>query len=181
MMSQEDDDDDRVQPRYNLRSRANLSNHAIDPTLIPGIKINSPERRYAHGYTAANHALQLWQLSTTMQKNFPDENFASAVLEDETGKSLEFHHLIKIDKYRTILMKSFANELGRLAQVFVVSKGPILSTSSPSATFLRAKLSRMVELFAHISPKRMKNTARALLSAATSLYACLMSAPRRLT
>ena len=123
MMSQEDDDDDLVHPRYNLRSRANLSNHAIDPTLIPGIKINSPERRYAHGYTAANHALQLWQLNTTMQKNFPNENFASAVLYDETGKSLEFRHLIKLDKYRTIWMKIFANELGRPAQVIRDIKG----------------------------------------------------------
>ena len=51
-----------------------------------------------------------------MQKNFPDENFASAVIDDETGKSLKFRHLIKLDKYRTIWMKSFANELGRLAQ-----------------------------------------------------------------
>ena len=96
MMSQEDDDDDLVKPRYNLRSRANLSNHAIDPTPIPGIKIVSPERRYAHGYTVANHALQLWQLSTTMQKNFPNKDFAGAVLDNETGKSLEFRHLIKL-------------------------------------------------------------------------------------
>ena len=102
MMSQEDDNNNLVQPRYNLRMRANLSNQAIDPTLIPGIKIDSPERRYAHGYTAANHALQLWQLNTTMQKNFPNKNFASAVLDNETGKSLEFRHLIKLDKYRTI-------------------------------------------------------------------------------
>ena len=55
-------------------------------------------------------------LSTTLQKHFPSENFACAILDEETGKSLEFRQLIKLDKYRAIWMKSFANELGRLAQ-----------------------------------------------------------------
>ena len=51
-----------------------------------------------------------------MHTNFPDEGFYGAIINDETGKSLEFCHLIKIDKYRNIWMKSFANELGCLAQ-----------------------------------------------------------------
>jgi hypothetical protein len=51
-----------------------------------------------------------------MQENFPTENFACAILDEETGRSLEFRHLIKLDKYRDIWMHSFANELGRLAQ-----------------------------------------------------------------
>ena len=50
-----------------------------------------------------------------MKTNFPKE-FAGAVIDKETGNSLEFRHLIKLEKYRTIWMKSFANELGRLAQ-----------------------------------------------------------------
>ena len=66
--------------------------------------------------SAANHALQLWQLHTTIATNFPQENFAHAIIDEETGKSLEFRHLIKLDKYRDIWMKSFANELCRLAQ-----------------------------------------------------------------
>ena len=46
----------------------------------------------------------------------PHEIFSGAILDDETGKYLEFCHLIKLDKYRFIWMKSFSNELGRLTQ-----------------------------------------------------------------
>ena len=46
----------------------------------------------------------------------PHENFSGAILDDETGKYLEFCHLIKLDKYQDIWTKSFSNELGRLAQ-----------------------------------------------------------------
>ena len=58
----------------------------------------------------------MWQLQVTMHANFPNEGFARAIINDETGKSLEFRHLIKMDKYFDIWMKSFANELGCLAQ-----------------------------------------------------------------
>ena len=51
-----------------------------------------------------------------MHANLPNKGFSGAIIENETGKSLEFCHLIKMDKYRNIWMKSFANELGRLAQ-----------------------------------------------------------------
>jgi hypothetical protein len=109
-ISQEDaDDDEPPQPRYNLRTRTNLVNSQIDPTI-------KPTDKYIRGFAAANPALQLNQLARTMQGNFPTENFACAILDEETGQSLEFRHLIKLDKYRDIWMKSFANELGRLAQ-----------------------------------------------------------------
>ena len=105
-------------PRYNLRSRQNLVNDVnsnINPGLIPAIHVNRPQRKLAHGYGAANHALQLFQLGATMKTNFPKE-FAGAIIDEATGNSLEFRHLIKLEKYRAIWMKSFANELGRLAQ-----------------------------------------------------------------
>ena len=51
-----------------------------------------------------------------MYENLPDERFDRAIIDNETGKSLEFCHLIKMGKYRDIWMKSFANELGFLAQ-----------------------------------------------------------------
>jgi hypothetical protein len=134
IISQYADDEEPIPPRYNLRSQPNLvnsvlspeiiklrskaisTNHDIDPSLIPGINIFKSENKYTRGFAAANHALQLWQLHTTMATNFPDENFAHAIIDEETGKALEFRHLIKLDKYREIWMKSFANELGRLAQ-----------------------------------------------------------------
>ena len=51
-----------------------------------------------------------------MHANFPNEGFVGAIIDNEAGKSLEFRHLIKMDKYRNIWVKSFANELGRLPQ-----------------------------------------------------------------
>jgi len=37
-------------------------------------------------------------------------------VDEETGKSLEYRHLMKMEKYRDVWATSFANELGRLAQ-----------------------------------------------------------------
>ena len=51
-----------------------------------------------------------------MASNFPNENYAHAILDEETGQALEFRDLIKHDKYRDVYMKSFGNELGHLAQ-----------------------------------------------------------------
>jgi hypothetical protein len=50
-----------------------------------------------------------------MKANFPEE-FADAVINKNTGKLLEFWHLVNLDKYRNIWMKIFANKLGRLVQ-----------------------------------------------------------------
>ena len=105
-----------MSPCYNLRRHPNLFNAMIDPTIIPGIHIKIPEYKYANSLTAANHALQLWQLQLTMNEKPPDEKFAGTILDGKNRKSLDFCHLIKLDKYRFIWMKSFSNELGRLTQ-----------------------------------------------------------------
>ena len=113
----QDDEDEPIQPRYNLRNRAHLINSQIDESLVPAIDLFKPTQKYTRGLAAANHALQLTQLARTAAQ--PDdlvEDFAFAILDEETGKTLEFRQLIKLDKYRDIWMHSFANELGRLAQ-----------------------------------------------------------------
>ena len=51
-----------------------------------------------------------------MNANFPKEGFVGAIIDYETGKSLELRNLINMDKYRDIWVKSFANELCQLAQ-----------------------------------------------------------------
>ena len=51
-----------------------------------------------------------------IKEKFPNKTFTGAILDDETGKPLELRHLIKLNKYRTIWVKSFANEIGRLVQ-----------------------------------------------------------------
>ena len=85
-----------------LQSRVAIRNYDIDPSIIPSIKVKIPQRKYAQDCGAANHALHLWQLQATMHANFPNEGFARAIIDYETGKSLEFCHLIKMDKYRDI-------------------------------------------------------------------------------
>ena len=110
----QDDYDEPEQPRYNLRNRALLVNSQIEASLIPSTNIFKPTQKYTRGFSAANHALQLSQLPT--HANFPTENYACAVLDEDTGETLEFRQLIKLDKYRDIWMHSFANELGRLSQ-----------------------------------------------------------------
>jgi hypothetical protein len=39
---------------------------------------------------------------------------ASAILDEETGKLLEYHHLMKHPKYKDVWMKSFGTETCRL-------------------------------------------------------------------
>ena len=44
----------------------------------------------------------MYILTATLQRHFPSEKFACAILDEETGKLLEFCQLIKLDKYRAI-------------------------------------------------------------------------------
>ena len=112
------DDDEPIAAGYNLRSRTrNIINAQIDPSIIPPTNVLRGAHKYTRGFAAANHALQVYQLARSMHdRNSLPENFANAILDEETGRSLEFRQLIKLDKYRDIWMHSFANELGRLAQ-----------------------------------------------------------------
>ena len=41
---------------------------------------------------------------------------ANLIIDEETGDSLEYRHLIKCDKYKNTRVQYFADELGRLAQ-----------------------------------------------------------------
>ena len=63
-------------------------------------------------------------------------DFAGAVLDNETGKLLEYRHLIKRPKYKKDWGYSFGNEIRRLAQgmtgrntgtdtIFFIHKGEI--------------------------------------------------------
>ena len=70
---------------------------------------------FTRGYCQSNELLQLnhWAWSRLAQS---DSLFVSAIIDDETGKSLEYRQLIQIDRYKKIRGRSYANELGRLAQ-----------------------------------------------------------------
>ena len=52
-------------------------------------------------------------------RKFPKKMFskmAVAVLDGDTGKLMEYRHLMKNPKYKKIWGRSFRNEVGRLAQ-----------------------------------------------------------------
>ena len=68
-----------------------------------------------------------------MYANLPNKGFDGAIIDYETGKYLEFCHLIKMEKYRDIWMKSFTNELGRLAQGICDVPGTDIIDSIPHA------------------------------------------------
>lgn len=56
------------------------------------------------------------QETNTMSAAFKTILMVSAIVDEDTGESLEYCNLIKQEKYSDIWMKSFANELGWLAQ-----------------------------------------------------------------
>ena len=79
----------------------NATNNNITQDIIPAIHINHKQHKLARGFVAANRALQLFQLHSTMKANLPEE-LVGVVIDNTTGDSLEFCHLIKQDKYRGI-------------------------------------------------------------------------------
>ena len=62
-----------------------------DTTTIPDLAINM-QQKLERGLGQANEILQLGELAHAMY-------FAGAIVDDETGKALEYCDLIKIDKY----------------------------------------------------------------------------------
>jgi len=122
--NEEDDDDSSViLPRYNLRS-SNFEVNAtevqqqkweVDPDIIPDfvIREGGPSRR---GLSGANELLQLtawaWERMRVIDMNM----FAGAIIDEETGRSLEYRQLIQIEKYKKVWYKAYANELGRLTK-----------------------------------------------------------------
>ena len=118
-----------------LRSCVTISNYDIDPAIIPSINVKIPQPKYAQGYGTANHALQLWQLQTTMHANLSNEGFSGAIIDNENGKSLEFCHLIKMDKYRDIWMKKFPMNLVAWHKSSVMCRAPTPLTAFPILMF----------------------------------------------
>ena len=105
----EDEDDIPPAPRYNLRSKyinATVLNAVatttkqhqleINPDIIPTLVVK-PIARLTKGYGRANELLQLshWAWSRLSET---DTFYANAIIDKETGKSLEYRQLIKIDK-----------------------------------------------------------------------------------
>ena len=72
---------------------------------IPALTIKS---RGARGLGGANMHLQLDEWAY-------DKYFENEIIDEETGKFLEYRDLVKMEKYQDTWNTSIANEVGRLA------------------------------------------------------------------
>ena len=59
------------------------------------------------------------------------KHFASAIIDNITGKAMKYRNLIKSEKHRVIWEQSLANEFERLAQGICDIKGPYTITFIP--------------------------------------------------
>ena len=90
-----------------------IAEHVLTATQLPPPSTTTPTRR--QGYALAAHLLhhnEHHSAETTA------EHFIGAVLDDDTGAALEYQHLIKSEKYRSIWVHSFANELGDCSRAY---------------------------------------------------------------
>ena len=96
--------------RYPLRSHDFLAANVtaaeqkgleVDPDVIPHLVVK-PIARCTRGLARANELLQLqsWAWERLAKT---DGLFVGAVIDKETGKSLEYRQLMKIEKYNSIL------------------------------------------------------------------------------
>jgi hypothetical protein len=90
-------------PRYNTRARSRQHSVNQDHTLT--------SRIFRPISLTNNQTIALPFKQAT--QNMPMEN---SVINEETGSSLEFHHLIQNYSTFTVWNKAAANEFGRLAQ-----------------------------------------------------------------
>eukprot|EP01082_Thalassiosira_pseudonana_P004270 g3915.t1 g3915 contig14:1435-2889(-) len=95
------------------------SPHAIpfnDDELDASTSSGTEELPLPQRYDLQSQARHIIQSAIDDGQGIPNDHFAFAVIDEETGKSLEYKDLMKLDKYKRIWSTSFANELGRLTQ-----------------------------------------------------------------
>ena len=85
------------------------------PNLIPfephEVPSDEPRR-----YNLRSQARHIIQSALDEGLVIPKDHLAFAVIDEETGKALEYRDLIKLEKYKNVWEMSYANELGRLTQ-----------------------------------------------------------------
>ena len=65
----------------------------------------------------ARHSIfAMFPRANTPETGIPATQMANAVIDPHTGKTLEYRHLMAEEKSKRLWTRSFANELGRLAQ-----------------------------------------------------------------
>ena len=80
---------------------------AHEKASMPDLTIK--DKKIRRGWASANLDLQMKEWAF-------QEQFAGAIINDKTGKKLEYRDLMKRPELRERWYKSLANKLGRLAQ-----------------------------------------------------------------
>ena len=100
-----------LQPRYSLRSRANIIANSViieEPTNVTNF---NPARKL--GKPPVTEKNKLWPQDPNQ---YVPPYLANAIVCPDTGKELEYRHLIKSEKHKKVWSASFAKELQQLAQ-----------------------------------------------------------------
>ena len=79
---------------------------SVNPSPVP------PSTRY----NLRSQALHIIQSAVHDGFNIPQDHIAFAVIDETTGKALEYKDLINIKEHKELWTTSYANELGRLTQ-----------------------------------------------------------------
>jgi hypothetical protein len=87
-----------------------------DDELDDSTVIGADDLQPQHRYNLRSQARHIIQSAIAEGLVIPKDHIAFAVIDEETGKALEYKDLIKLDKYKDVWSKSYANELGRLTQ-----------------------------------------------------------------
>lgn len=111
----EEEFDQPCRPHYNLRNRSQATAHGVIFEESPNVRTTEIEPVHNGKFSLAAKVLRV-RKAYKSEMYCPVGMFAGAVLDPDTGKSLEYRDLIKVEKYREVWMKSFAKELDRLAQ-----------------------------------------------------------------
>jgi hypothetical protein len=98
-------------------SQQSTTNRETDKTVPPTHRYPTRQQTTSN-QEQAHHVITIQDDTTclsapTMQ---PEVHWANAIIDPDTGASMEYRHLLKSPKHREDWTKSFANELGRLAQ-----------------------------------------------------------------
>jgi hypothetical protein len=121
------DDDDappivrcpQTQAQLSTQAKSHLINIVIQDNLMPNCSFAIKPQKLHHGYAQATQALVV----RTYVLGTDSTCFIGAIINEETGNTLEYCQLIKISKYWGVWTCSFVNELGQLFQGICKHKG----------------------------------------------------------
>ncbi len=91
----------------------------IQDDHLPDFSLVIKPHKLHHGFLQATQALAVW----TYVLGTDSSSFIGAIMDKDTGNTLEYCQLIKIPKYQDIWKSNFANKLRQLFQGIHKHKG----------------------------------------------------------